>query len=323
MPSHPRDETRGESAGTPKEVVSQGRTLDEAVSKAIQELGIKRDEAEVEVLDVGDSGLIGRLRGRQAKVRVRARDRRGAQLKEVTEEILKRMGVEAEVVVEGGDGEFDIDISTDGSDGLVIGHRGETLEALQHIVHRIVAGGNGPLFITVDVSGYRQRRRQYLESKARELANAALEQGREVVSEPMSAGERRILQAALGAIPQVQYRSLGEGTQRKVAVAPIGGRARGVTSRRPNEGSVPRESRGVDDRGIPPAPESAVGREWMRRPSQPREARARRTEFLSPSRGFAGTGYNTRNWDVGPARGGARRRGRSERPDGGVRETDD
>lgn len=330
MPLHRDDETheeRDDSRPTERrDVVAQGKTLDEAVQKGIEELGISKEEAEVEVLEVGESGLMGRIRGKNAKVRVKMKDARASRLQEVTGEILRLMQIDADVLLDGQEGNFRIEIASEGADGLLIGRRGETLEALQHIVHRIVAGGNGPLFISVDVSGYRERRRHYLESKARELASVALSQRREVFSEPLTAGERRIFHSALAEFPHVQARALGEGTHRKISIAPTSTRPprgrheryeshrdgegergerhdrhdrydRGDRGERgdrwappPDHGRDPRDSRD-DSRGIPPAPESAVGRDWMRRGAS-RNRRPQRNDFLSPSRGFAGSRFN-------------------------------
>lgn len=335
MPLHREDdiqEERDDSGQTERrEVVTQGKTLDEAVQKGIEELGIDKDEADVEVLDVGGSGLMGRIRGKNARVRVKIKDARGARLQEVTREILRLMEIEADVMLDGQEGNFRIEIASEGADGLLIGRRGETLEALQHIVHRIVAGGNGPLFISVDVSGYRERRRVYLESKARELASVALSQRREVFSEPLTAGERRIFHAALAEFSHIQARALGEGTHRKIVITPSGGRPRGRhdhhDSRRDDDRDRDRDRWGSDsrrdyhrdqpdhrngredDRGIPPAPESAVGREWMRRGAPRGRRQPQRNDFLSPSRGFAGSGYRPRGpSDAGRDRGGPPRR---------------
>ncbi|MBD3335134.1 MAG: KH domain-containing protein [Candidatus Eisenbacteria bacterium] len=360
-----------------REVVAQGKTLDDAVQKGVEELGIRKEEADVDVLDVGGSGLMGRIRGKMARVRVRSKDTREVRLKDVTEELMKLMEIEAEIEVRGADGRFQIDVNSAGADGLLIGRRGETLEALQHIVHRIVAGGEGPLFITLDVSGYRERRRMYLESKARELASLALSQRREVFSEPLSVGERRIFHTALADIPHVQARALGEGLHRKIGVSPTNALREGRGHRRRDSSEPPprREagdagddhdevydeaySRGsarperepaerepaeweeeddsaeepaeasrAEGREIPPAPESAVGRDWMRQQGPPRNRRGRggNSEFLSPSRGFAGRGYGRRSGEAGDARnrrenrgGGYRRGGRGRGEDNGGR----
>lgn len=328
MPLHPDDEFYEESQSAEpseqRETISEGKTLDEAVQKGIEELGISKDEADVEVLDVGGgAGLMDRFRGKNARVRVRAKDVRAARLQDVTQQILSLMQIESRVAVSGADGNFRIEVATEGADGLLIGRRGETLEALQHIVHRIVAGGDGPLFIAVDVSGYRERRKHYLESKARELASVALSQRREVFSEPLTAGERRIFHSALSEFQHIQARALGDGTHRKIAITPANAgreRARQERADRPvressgergddTRGGSPRW-RDEEDRGIPPAPESAFGRDWMRRGGtrNRRQQQPRRNDFLSPSRGFAGGGYKSNRY--GPEGPGQRERDR-------------
>jgi spoIIIJ-associated protein len=112
-----------------------------------------------------------------------------------------------------------VDIKTRGS--ALIGHRGETLNALQYITRLIVGRervGRTPL--VVDVNGYKVKREQKLRNLAQRLAQQAIDTDRTVVLEPMSPFERRIIHLSLRDHPDVTTQSIGEGDRRKVTIIP-------------------------------------------------------------------------------------------------------
>lgn len=105
--------------------------------------------------------------------------------------------------------------------GVLIGPRGETLDALQFlgrlmVAHRLHRRAN----FVVDVEGYRQRRAQALTRLAERMADKARQRGEPITLEPMSAYERRIIHMALRDAPDVYTESSGEGKQRKVRIYP-------------------------------------------------------------------------------------------------------
>jgi spoIIIJ-associated protein len=112
------------------------------------------------------------------------------------------------------------------SGGLVIGRRGQTLDALEYLVNRIVARAeDAPTSrITVDVEGYRERRMEYLNDLARRLAEKAKQTGRPVTLNPMSPRDRRIVHLALQGDTSVATRSQGQGYFRKMLILPAGRR---------------------------------------------------------------------------------------------------
>jgi spoIIIJ-associated protein len=112
----------------------------------------------------------------------------------------------------------------------VIGRRGQTLDALEYLVNRIVSRAeeaNGRVMI--DVERYRERRREYLEQLAHRLAAKAKQTGRPVTLNPMSPRDRRIVHLTLQDDAQVSTRSFGEGLYRKMTIHPAG---RGQSPRR-------------------------------------------------------------------------------------------
>ena len=141
--------------------------------------------------------------------------------------ILDLMGMSAEVAVEpGGDpSELRLDIRGESS-ALLIGRRGQTLEALQHMVGRIVADrvGPEPPQPVVDVEGYRGRRVRTLEDMALRLGEKAKRSRTTQEMEALNAADRRIVHMALKDDPWLTTRSLGQGPFRRLLIVPDGDR---------------------------------------------------------------------------------------------------
>jgi len=143
--------------------------------------------------------------------------------KAVLEGILSHLTVGCDVEVRPGDeaGAFVLDVRGD-SGGLVIGRRGQTLDALEYLVNRIVARSedSSTSRLVVDVEGYRERRREYLNELARRLAEKAKQTGRSVTLNPMSPRDRRVVHVALQDDSSVATRSQGQGYYRKMLILP-------------------------------------------------------------------------------------------------------
>jgi spoIIIJ-associated protein len=231
-------------------VETEGDTIDQAIDKALKMLGVERDRITVDILSEGKRGILGF--GAQ-KARIRAALRKSsfditvaantsateihmtqAETSAVAEkagtalaEILRLMGVQATVesIAEPTRDEMILEIRAENS-GLLIGRKGQTLEALQYLVTRIAgerAGGEAP-HIVVDVENYRDRRRKSLEDMALRLGEKAKRQRKTVTVDALSAADRRIVHAALQDDPWVTTRSLGQGSYRRLLIIPEGDR---------------------------------------------------------------------------------------------------
>jgi spoIIIJ-associated protein len=121
------------------------------------------------------------------------------------------------------------------SGGLVIGRRGQTLDAIEYVVNRIVARDDeGVGRFIVDAEGYRERRRAYLEELARRLADKVRQTGRGATLNPMSPRDRRIVHLAVQGDTEVASRSQGQGYYRKIVILPADqARPRGDAKVRP------------------------------------------------------------------------------------------
>ena len=140
---------------------------------------------------------------------------------------LWRMGLRVSVgckVEEKGD-EIVLGISAENS-GVIIGRKGQTLEALQYLVTRIAGergGSEGP-HIIVDIENYRERHRKSLEDMALRLGEKAKRQRKTVTVDALSAADRRIIHAVLQDDPWVTTKSLGLGSYRRLLIIPEGDR---------------------------------------------------------------------------------------------------
>lgn len=144
-------------------------------------------------------------------------------LQDLLEEVVDALELEAEVRVEEGDGVLIGNV--DGEDvGRLIGRRGQTIDALQHLAQRIVFRGGSPdCRVVIDADGYRERRAEALRATALDAAEEALRGGEAVEMEPMPASERRIIHEYLRERGDVQTHSEGDEPERYLVVEPLGG----------------------------------------------------------------------------------------------------
>jgi spoIIIJ-associated protein len=233
-------------------VDAEGDTIDKAIENALKLLGDERDKITVDILSEGKKGILGF--GAQ-KARIRAALRKSAvnlgaselelpavenpstrtaetaaigdKARGVLVEILDLMGVKAKVELKTGEqaDEAVLEIRTEDS-GLLIGRKGQTLEALQYLVSRIAGerGGTEGPHVVVDIENYRDRRRKSLEDMALQLGEKAKRQRRTVTVDALSAADRRIIHAVLQDDPWVTTKSLGQGSYRRLLIIPEGDR---------------------------------------------------------------------------------------------------
>ncbi|MCD6014592.1 MAG: single-stranded nucleic acid binding domain protein [Solirubrobacterales bacterium] len=150
-------------------------------------------------------------------------DEPAGRVEALLDEIVDALDLDAEVVVE--EVEDEIAARVEGHDlGLLIGRRGQTIDAVQLICYRVAFRGRGDRKrVSVDAAGYRERRRQTVERQADRAADRALETGKEIELEPMSPTERKIVHDRLAERSGLETFSEGEEPERCVIVAPLVG----------------------------------------------------------------------------------------------------
>lgn len=200
-------------------VEKTAKTVEEASALAVKELNSTLDDVNVEVLEQGAKGLFGIIGSKLAKVRVTLKNSKGFFAKDFLEEVFKSMKVDVSVEVV--ETEDEISLKVLGDDvAIIIGRRGETLDALQYITNLAVnkiAGDYKKVFI--DVESYRVRREETLERLANKVAHKVIRTKKSVVLEPMNPYERKIIHATLQDNADIKTYSIGKEPYRKIVVS--------------------------------------------------------------------------------------------------------
>ena len=204
-----------------KSIETTGKTEDEAIAAALAELGKDRDEVSVEILERSKQGFLG-IGSTPARVRVSYEEIES--VVEKTENflrgLLERMGAEAEPHVELLDnGDLAVNLTGDKL-GMLIGRRGEMLDAIQHITGYVINRGSSKRrHISVDAEQYRAKREEALGSLARKMAAKVVKYHRNMTLEPMNSYERHVIHTALQDYEGVSTFSTGSEPNRRVVVA--------------------------------------------------------------------------------------------------------
>jgi spoIIIJ-associated protein len=217
-----------------EDVEASGKTVDEAIAKALEQLGLDRSQVDVEIISEGRTGLFG-LGGEDARVLVKPLGAEQVALEgseiqiavDFLQRLLEMMDIDAQVTARApetpgdGLGRSSAVLDVNGDDlGILIGRRGSTLAALQYMVNHMVSRHlKSKALVSVDVERYKRRREEALIGLAQRLADKVKASGRTITLEPMPANERRIVHLALAGDPRVVTASLGEGETRKVAIS--------------------------------------------------------------------------------------------------------
>ncbi len=198
----------------------RGRTVEEAVAAALEELGVEESETQVEILEEPAKGLFGILGSKDARVRVSVKESKEEAAMRFLGEVLSTMGYRTDVETSVADGYVFINVLGDDL-GALIGRRGQTLNALQYLVNlAAMRETSGDERIVLDIEGYRKRRERTLQALARRIAERVRRTGYSVALEPMTAQERRVVHTALQDDPAVITKSDGEEPFRKVVIHP-------------------------------------------------------------------------------------------------------
>jgi len=213
-----------------RSVETEGKTVEEAISKACEELQASREDLDIEVLTNGTSGFLGLVGGKRAQIRATLKettlptnvsnDQAAQTAKKTLQDLLGLLGIKAVVDLKEEPERILLNIQGDGS-GLLIGRKGQTLDALEYLINKIVhKGAEDKKRIVVDTENYRSRREESLIRLAHRLGEKAKRLGRPVTISPMSAHDRRIIHLALQDDTNLRTRSLGTGLYRKLVISP-------------------------------------------------------------------------------------------------------
>ena len=201
-----------------------GKTEDEAIASALSQLGLDRDEVSIEIIERAKSGFLG-IGASPAVVRVsyEVADEETSlesRVREFLAGLLEHMGVEAEMEIsEKENGALCVNLTGE-SMGVIIGRRGETLDAIQHLTNYAVnRGADKRTHISVDAENYRAKREDSLVSLAEKMAAKVIKYKRSMALEPMNSYERHVIHTALQNYEGVTTASTGTEPNRRVVVS--------------------------------------------------------------------------------------------------------
>ena len=204
-----------------REITVTADTIDEAKQKACQELGTDMEKTQFEILQQPEKKILGLFGGSPAKVRAFYEITPLESAKAYLEEILKYMDL-GEIEITAEEDENGAVITLDGENvAYIIGHRGETLDALQYLTGLVANHVDQSYYrISINIGNYREKREKTLEILGRKLAFKALKTGQKTSLEPMNPYERRIIHTAVQKVKGASSWSEGEDMQRHVVIGP-------------------------------------------------------------------------------------------------------
>lgn len=202
-------------------VEKTAKTVEEAVNLALEELEVTEDQVEIEVLEEGNKSLLGLRKAKEAKVRVTLYDYATEIARDFLEELFDKMGLDAMIDITEEEEIMKINVRSNSS-GVIIGRRGETLDALQFLTGLVVNRNNTTYKkIILDTEDYRKKREVTLQKLANRLAYKVERSGRSMSLEPMNPYERRIIHSTLQSNKNVETYSVGEDPNRKVVIKSV------------------------------------------------------------------------------------------------------
>lgn len=196
-----------------------GKTVSEALQNALKKLNLTEDRVDYEVLDEGSKGFLNLIGSKPARIIVKVKRDYKEEARTFLRSICDNMGIKAEIRIREEDDSLYINLSGPKM-GLIIGYRGETLDALQYLVSLVVNKNHDEPYkkVILDTENYRKKREETLIRVAEKTAYKVRRSKRSYKLEPMNPYERRIIHSALQGNEYVYTFSEGEEPYRRVVV---------------------------------------------------------------------------------------------------------
>ncbi|MFD1066987.1 RNA-binding cell elongation regulator Jag/EloR [Oceanobacillus locisalsi] len=202
-----------------REVTASGQTVEEAIQSALEQLDVKEDQVEVEIIDEGKKGVFGIFGSKRAYVKVTVIQNPIEETAAFIKEVTGNMNLSVKIDTEVKENHVTYTMHHENIAKL-IGKRGQTLNALQYLAHLVLNKYDNTYYtVTLDAEGYRARRKETLESLALKMGDKAQKTKKKVVLDPMPAFERKIIHSVLQN-KQVSTYSDGNDPHRHVVIKP-------------------------------------------------------------------------------------------------------
>lgn len=195
------------------------KTEDEAIKQGLEQIGKERDDVSIEILERSKSGFLG-IGACDAKVKISYEyaETKTERVENFLKGLFERMDVKADTIITEEDGAINVVITGD-APGMLIGRRGETLDAIQHLTNYAVNHSGGHVRVNIDAENYRERRNEALVKLAEKMAAKVTKYHRNMTLEPMNSYERHIIHTALQEYEGVSTFSTGTEPNRRVVIA--------------------------------------------------------------------------------------------------------
>lgn len=204
-----------------KKLIITGKTVDDALKNALIELGLDQKEVEYTVLEEEQKGFLGFIGNKEAKIEVREKFNAEKVLANFLKELTSLMNINCEFDIEEEEKCYKVnfDASSENDKGILIGKRGQTLDAVQFLAQTYINKFSDEFIrVSMDVGNYRERRESTLKALAYKTAEKAKKYKKPMKLEPMNAYERRVIHYALHDIAGVSTYSEGEEPFRRVVI---------------------------------------------------------------------------------------------------------
>lgn len=202
-------------------ITISAKTVDEAITKALIQLETTSDKLEYEIVDKGSNGILGFIGTKPAVIRAKKKETLEDKAVTFLSDVFGAMNLLVHVETSFDEEERELSINMSGNDmGILIGKRGQTLDSLQYLVSLVVnKQSEDYIRVKLDTENYRERRKETLETLAKNIAYKVKRTKRPVSLEPMNPYERRILHSTLQNDRYVITRSEGDDPFRHVVIS--------------------------------------------------------------------------------------------------------
>lgn len=201
-------------------IIASGKTIEDAVRNGLAQLQVTEDRVKTVVLEQPSKGLFGLIGVKEAKVELELIPDPVEEAEKFLLDVAATIGLQVTIDRKQTKEGIQLSVSGSGDLGMLIGRRGQTLDALQYLVN-IVSNrySDSHLRIVLDAEDFRERRRKTLEALSDRLAGRVIRTRKEVVLEPMSPHERKVIHSQLHNHPKVKTYSKGEEPNRRIVIS--------------------------------------------------------------------------------------------------------
>lgn len=202
-----------------KTVEYTGKSVEEALENALAQLGVSKERVEYTITDEGSRGFLNLIGVKPAKIKVTLKKNSIEEGKLFLDDILVKMGITSEIVINEKKDIVDINIVSEDV-GAIIGYRGETLDAIQYLTSLVINKNRDESYkrVMLDAGDYRSKRAETLKKLALKMAYKVKKYGRPLKFEPMNPYERRIIHSVLQSDKTISTYSEGKEPFRRVVV---------------------------------------------------------------------------------------------------------